>query len=100
MSDLSPVTENKKSDNDDNNDDKSCKKYDIDLYVEPDNGKAILGPEAMKLTDAYNNGDAAATTSAGVCLLRKLKHLNIEPASFLPFACDSAANRWVKSLAK
>ncbi len=36
-------------------DDKSCTKFDVDFYVDPSKEQALLGEEAMKLTDAYNN---------------------------------------------
>ncbi len=40
-------------------DDKSCKKYDIDFYADPAKGQSVLGEEAMKLTDAFNNPSVA-----------------------------------------
>lgn len=40
-------------------DNKSCKKYDIDFFVDPAQSLALLGEEAMKRTDAYNNPSVA-----------------------------------------
>ena len=55
-------------------------------------GKCFLSKELMTLRVERQHDS--------VQRVRKLKNLNIEQASFLPFTCDSTANRCAKSLAK
>ncbi len=46
-------------------DNKQCKKYDIDFFVDPAAGTAFLGEEAMARTDAFNAGGDIAGTKVG-----------------------------------
>jgi len=46
-------------------DDARCKKYDIDFYVDPAKGQAVLGEEAMKLTDAFNKPATSEAVANG-----------------------------------